>query len=605
MVFWHGCLFGAVPLDPITITLLVIAGALVLFVTELLPAHITALLSTGALMATGVLTAEEGFAGFSNSATLTVTFMLILASGVRRTGAINEMARWLSKASQGDSKRFLLLVILLAGPISGLLNNTPVVAIMIPAVVTVAASIKESPSKFLMPLSFAAMLGGTLTLIGTSTNLLGSAISERLGYGAFTMFMFTKVGAVVFVVGAIYLYFVAPKLLPERHQIEEVTERHHLRDYAFELVILPGSPLVGQKVEASTLRRNFNVDVLQIHRGHTSIDQPLGGSVLQEGDVMLVRGSRSELLTIRDEEGVELNPEVTVGLPGSSGETHLVEAVIAPGSMLEGASLTEAEFSARYGAEVLSIKKRERLFPRRFGRINLEAGDTLLVSANPESLEALKEDPDFIVAEELEQERFRSSRIPVALSIMGAVVLAASLGWFPIVIAAFLGVLGMVLTGCVQPHELPESIRWDVFFLLAGLIPLGTAMEQSGAANLISESLVATASALPALGVLFVFYMATTVLTQVISNNASIVLMIPVAVETATTLSLNPLTFILGVVFAASTAFMTPLGYQTNLMVYGPGEYRFLDYTKVGLPLNILVMITTVFTLNYFWPLAG
>jgi di/tricarboxylate transporter len=604
---------GAVVVDPGAVTLAITAGAFVLFALELVPPEITALGAAAALMlADAVLQPElfppgkSGFSGFSNPATITVLSMFAIAAGVQRTGVVNQAAHKVLDFAQGSSKRFLLALLVSVGLASAFLNNTPIVAIFIPLVVTVATKLERSPSKFLIPLSFAAILGGTLTLIGTSTNVLASGIVREFpGIEAFDMFVFTKVGLVLLPIGLVYLILVAPRLLPERHQVQEVTERHGLDDYVFEVVVEPGSPLAGQRVEASGLKRNFDVEVLRIFREESPIEPPLGGVQLAENDVLLVRASREQLLQIRDAEGLAMQPEVTHGRPGEGGETFLVEAIVMPGSMLEGSTLAGSKFRQRYNATVLSIKKRQRVIRRRMGSAKLDQGDTLLVSVTREAIKALKRSQDFIVAEELEAEEFRRDKIPLVLAILVGVIGTASLGWLDIATAAFTGMVALVVTGCLQIGELHDSIRWDIVFLLAGVIPLGLALDHTGAAEQIAMGIIAQTQGLPPLAMLGIFYALTVVMTQIISNNASVALMLPIAYDAAVQLSLNPFTFVLGVTFAASMGFLTPIGYQTNLMVYGPGEYEFTDFFKVGVPLLLLIGTVNVFLLDWYWPLTG
>jgi di/tricarboxylate transporter len=464
-----------------------------------------------------------------------------------------------------------------------------------------------SPSKLLLPLSYASMFGGMLTLIGTSTNILASDLSGRLIGRTFTMFEFTQLGLAVSVVGTVYLLTVGKWLTPERIKPErDLTEEFEMSDYLTEVVVREDSPLVGQQVQRALVETEFDVDLIQLIRGGEVFLEPLGPKEIQVGDVFALRTDRDTLVELLDVEGLDPVP-VTVDEAeleaGESGQ-NLVEVVVAPGSSLVGESLASASFRQRYDATVLALRRGGELVRRRMDNISLRVGDTLLVQATTESVERLDNNRDFIVAQEVHRHDYREEKIPVAIGIVAVVVALAALNVVPIVVSALAGALAMVATRCLRPPELYDAVQWDVIFLLAGVIPLGIAMENSGAAALLAEFVVLSGDVLPLVGVLGVFYLVTALLTNVVSNNASVVLMVPVAVEAAETLGANAFAFILAVTFAASTAFMTPVGYQTNLFVYGPGGYRFTDYLRVGAPLQLLFAVVTTVGIAAWWGLT-
>ncbi|UIP00188.1 SLC13 family permease [Halobaculum sp. CBA1158] len=595
----------------------VILAALVLFVTEPVPVDITAIGVLVALLLAGpistalaglgllaapfeLVTVEEGLSGFANPATLTVLAMFVLSEGVRMTGIIQRLGAFISRITKGDETKQLGATIGVVGPISGLINNTAAVAILLPMVIDLAERGRTSPSKLLLPLSYASMFGGTLTLIGTSTNILASDLYATLAPAGvarqFRMFEFLPLGAVLLVVGSIYLLTVGRWLTPARIKPRsDLTEEFQMADYLTEVVVREDSPLVGQRVETALSETEFDVDLVQLVRGNRTFLEPFGQKEIRAGDVFAVRTDRATLVDLLDVEGLDLVPETVdeAELETAEATTNLVEVVVAPGSSLVGESLASASFRQRYDATVLAFRRGGELVRQRMDHIPLRVGDTLLVQASDHSIERLDANRDVILAREIETHDWRRNRTPIAVGIVALVVGLAAVNVLPIVVSALAGALAMVVTGCLKPGEVYDAVEWDVIFLLAGVIPLGIAMQTSGTAGLIADAVVAGADVLSPLALLGSFYVVTALLTNVISNNASVVLMIPVALQVAATLGANPLAFAMAVTFAASTAFMTPVGYQTNLFVYGPGGYRFSDYVRVGAPLQAIFAVVT------------
>ena len=607
----------------IAVVFLVVLAALLLFVTEPVPVDVTAIgvlvallliqPASVALAAAGLVDGPillfpsypaDALSGFSSEATLTVLAMFILSDGVQRTGVIQRLGARIATFTGDSQSRQLGASIGVVAPISGFINNTAAVAILLPMVTDLAHRGGTSPSKLLLPLSYASMFGGMLTLIGTSTNILASELSGRLIGRSFTMFEFTQLGIVVSVVGTVYLLTVGRWLTPERIKPKlDLTEEFEMAEYLTEVVVRPDSPLVGQRVGKALVETEFDVDLLQLIRGDDTFLEPLGPKEIQAGDVFAIRTDRDTLVELLGVEGLDAVPTAVdeAELETEDAADSLVELVVAPGSALPGKSLASASFRRRYDATVLALRRGDDLIRRRMDDITLRVGDTLLVQATAESIDRLDATRDLIVAQEIDRHDYRGDKIPVAIGIVVGVVALAALEVLPIVVAALAGALAMVATGCLRPTELYESVQWDVVFLLAGVIPLGIALEATGAASLLASLVVATGDVLPLVGVLGAFYVLTAVLTNVISNNASVVLMVPVAVEAATTLGANAFSFVLAVTFAASTAFMTPVGYQTNLFVYGPGGYRFGDYLRVGGPLQLVFAVVTTAGIAAIW----
>nr|WP_197052334.1 SLC13 family permease [Halobellus rufus] len=612
------------PISPgIAVVFLVVLAALALFVTEPIPVDVTAIgvmvalllvqpasmaaVSAGLLAEPIVLFADypgDALSGFSSQATLTVLAMFILSEGVQRTGIVQRLGAWIAGVTGESQNRQLGATIGVVAPISGFINNTAAVAILLPMVTDLAERGGTSPSKLLLPLSYASMFGGMLTLIGTSTNILASELSGRLIGRTFTMFEFTQLGIVVSVVGTAYLLTAGKWLTPERIKPrQDLTEEFGMADYLTEVVVREDSPLIGQQVRRALVETDFDVDLIQLIRDGEVFLEPLGPKEIQAGDIFALRTDRDTLVELLDVEGLDPVPTAVdeAELEAGQSRQNLVEVVISPGSSLVGESLTSASFRQRYNATVLALRRGQDVIRRRMDNVSLRVGDTLLVQATAESIERLDANRDFIVAQEIERHDYRESKTPIAVGIVVAVVGLAALDVLPIVVSALAGSLAMVATRCLRPGELYDSVQWDVVFLLAGVIPLGIALESTGGAALLADLVVATGDVLPPVGVLAVFYLLTALLTNVISNNASVVLMIPVAVEAAQALGSNAFAFILAVTFAASTAFMTPVGYQTNLFVYGPGGYRFSDYIRVGGPLQLVFAAVTTVGIAAIW----
>jgi di/tricarboxylate transporter len=489
---------------------------------------------------------------------------------------------------------------LIVGPITAFINNTAVVAIFLPIVEDWCRKQKISPSKLLIPLSYATVLGGMITVIGTSTNVLASGISKQLGYGEFQLFQFTRLGIITFIIGIIYLAVVAPRLLPDRKpaNFDLMQTEYGLKDYVSELVITPRSSLVGQTLKESEIQRKFDLDVLELIQNNMRFAQPLADKLLAAGDILIVRSSREDLLKIRDEKGLDILPDIKFKQESletilSSGQEKIAEVLILSNSRLIGTTLKDLRFRQRYNATVLAIRRGSELVQGRLVKVTLRFGDLLLLQGPKQSFIGLQTTRELLVLEERDVETLRQDKAWIALAIVLGVIILAAFEIMPILVSALAGVILMVITGCLKPGEIYGSVRWDVIFLLAGLIPLGIAMDKSGATQWLADTLVGFGGHLSGYWILLLFYIATSILTEVLSNNATVVLMIPIAVKVSVALGLNPFAFMYAVTFAASNSYMTPIGYQTNTMVYSPGGYKFFDFTRVGAPLNLILTIVT------------
>jgi len=596
-----------------TVDMLVVLGliglVLVLFITEVVPIDITALGTMVAVILlepwTGV-GPTDGVSGFASTATITVLAMFILSEGIRRTGVLRRLGNRIVEWAKGSFYKQYGALIGLSGTTAGVINNTPVVAMMIPMAVNLARRTRLSPSKLLMPISFASMLGGMLTLIGTSTSILASDVSARLLGHPFSMFEFTALGAIVLVTGWGYLLTVGHRLVPERIKPrEDLTEEFEMSGYLSEVVVTEESPLVGYTVRQALEQLELDVDIVRMERNGEAFAAPLGPKQFRPGDELLLRTNRNTLMQLIRTQ--KLEPEARTKTFREEdfeierkGET-LAEIVLLSDNPLVGETLRTITFAQRFDALVLALRRKGELLYDNIDQVPLQGGDTLLVQASAQALKQFERSRSFVVIQADEEASFRTEKLPLALGIIGLVVGLAALEVVPIMVSALGGIVAMVATGCVRPNEVYEAVDWSVIVLLAGLIPLGMAMERSGTAAYLAQALTGVADMLPAFALMFVLYVFTSLITQVISNNASVILMLPMAVEVAEVTGGDPFSFVLAVTFAASCALLTPIGYQTNLMVYGPGGYRFTDFVRVGAPLQLLLAVVTCGGIWMIW----
>ena len=577
--------------------------AVVLFVTEKFSTDIVAILVMIVLLVSRVLTPAEGLAGFANTATVTVGAMFVLSAGMFRSGAVNFVGKALGRLARHSSGLMLFALMVGVGVLSSFLNNTAAVAILIPVVIVVARRADTSPSKLLMPLSFASMFGGMCTVLGTSTNILGSAIAEQAGLQAFGMFEFTKLGLIFFAVGVAYMMTLGRRLVPDHRGQGDLTTSFGLGDYLTDLVLETESKSIGHPLASAPLVKELDIDVLQILRGEDTL-RPTPETILREGDVLRIQGN---LRTINELKG---RAGVTFGMSMKwrdehlqSTDTRLVEAVVGPSSPLAGKSLSESRLRANYGATVLAIRQHGTLRHGQFENITLMPGDALLIDVPNDQIEHLTQQRMFLVVSRAGIPRFDWTKASKAVAIVVGVVVVAATGLLPIVAAAATGALMMVLSRCISTEEAYGAIEWNVLFLLAGMLSLGAAMEKTGASTMLANGMIDSVGALGPLALLAAFFGATMLLTEVMSNNATVALLLPIAITTAQAMDLNPRAFMFAVIFAASSSFMTPVGYQTNTMIYGPGQYRFKDFVRVGAPLNLIFWILGTLLIPWFWPL--
>ncbi len=579
------------------ITLAVLILAICLFVSSALAPELTGLLSVALLIGTGVLSPQKALAGFGSPALITLMGLFAVSAALFKSGALDRLRELIASESIRTPRRLIALLGLVVAPVSGVVPNTPVVASLLPVIEGWCMKRKLSPSRVLLPLSFATVLGGTLTLLGSSVNLLVSDISEQLGYGSFDLFTFTAIGVPIWLIGTLYMLLAPQSLLPDRGRISsEFGGSSDQTGYFTEVTIPPYSELVGHSLRNSRLQRRFDVDVLEIQRDNERLLPPLADRILKSSDRLLIRITRSDLLRLQQEHTVQLtkkdlNTEKKFFLTNNDKGQKTVEVLLPAGSTLAGASLRELRFRQRHNATVLALRRGQQTVQERLGQAILREGDVLLLQAPTDSIRGLQESNDLLVLDQFESDLPTVTRKPIAIGIAIAMLIVPSVTSLPLVAAVLMAVIAMVIGGCLRPTEVQRSIRLDVILLLGSLSSFSVAMQVTGLADAFASSLKYFLEDLPTYTALLVIFLSTTIFTQFVSNAASVALLAPIAVQLAPSMSLPPLALLITVLFGASQSFLTPMGYQTNLMVFGPGRYRFLDVTRYGAGLTVLMTL--------------
>lgn len=587
------------------ITVLVLFLSLILFIRNTIAPELTGLLCVGIFIVTGVLTPEKALSGFGSPSLITLMGLFAVSSALFKSGALDRVRELISSENIKTPRKLILLITFLIAPISGIVPNTPVVASLLPLIEGWCERRNISPSKVLLPLSFATLLGGTLTLLGSSVNLLVSDISQQLGYGSLELFSLTSIGIPVWLIGTTYMILVSDVLLPDRGRNKDFIKNDNMNIYFTEVTIPSSSELVGQSVRNSRLQRRFDVDVLELQRNGKVILPPLADRKFEPEDRLIVRVTRADLLRLQQEHTILLaeNKRSIVGTNLISTEegTKTFEALLPSGSTLAGASLRELRFRQRHNATVLALRRGQQTVQERLGQAVLRAGDVLLLQAPLDSIRGLQASNDLLILDQFEDDLPFLIRKPIAIAIAIGMVLLPSLTNIPLVGSVLLAVIAMVAFGCLRPAEIQRSIRLDIILLLGSLSSFSVAMQDTGLADLIAINLDFVLSGMTLYFALIVIFISTVILTQFISNAASVALILPVAIQFSSVLGISPNALIMLVLFGASQSFLTPMGYQTNLMVYGPGRYRFFDIAKYGAGLTLIMslIVPALIILNF------
>ena len=580
------------------VAMAILGGMFLLFVLERTPVEVTAIGGAALMMVLGILPVQEATGVLANPAPWTIAMMFLVMGGLVRTGAVEAVIRAIGRHA-GDRPRTVVVVLIGSmGLASAFMNNTPLVAVMIPVVIQLSVQIGAAPSKLLIPLSYMTVLGGMITLIGTSTNLLVDGVAADNGLEHFGLFEIAPLGIAVMLTGGAFLMLFGDRLLPVRQSMGVLLNDKRKMKFFTEVAVPEDSALIGQQVMGVDIFKREGVRVIDVLRGDASLRRDLPPVVLQAGDRVVLRTEMTELMGLHARKDVHLVEKL------SSVKTETVEVLIGPGCRMEGQRLGDLRIRRRYGVYPLAVHRRNQNIGRQLDEVVVRVGDTLLLEGAPDDIRRLAADVNLVDLTETTDKRYRREHAPLVLAVLAGIVIVSSFDLVPIQILAMLGVVVLLASRTIEPEDAWNSVSASLIVLILAMLVVGDALDRSGAAKLIVDAISPWLATMSPLAVLFVLYFLTQILTEILSNNAVAVIVTPLAITLAHSLGLDPRPLVVAVMFAATLAFATPIGYQTNTMVYGPGGYKFTDFTRIGVPLNIVTGITTCLLIPLIWPLT-
>lgn len=579
------------------VALAILVVMFVLFVLERTPVEVTAIGAAAAMMVLGILPVKEATSVLSNPAPWTIALMFLVMGGMVRTGAVEAVVTAVTRHAGDRPKTVIVVLIGSIAVASAFMNNTPLVAVMIPVVIQLAMKLGTAPSKLLIPLSYMTVLGGMITLIGTSTNILVDGVAVKQGLEHFSMFEIAPLGIAVTLAGGVFLMLFGDRLLPVRQSMGVLLNDRRKMKFFTEVAVPEESQLIGQPVLDIDIFKRDGVRVIDVLRGDASLRRDLGPVTLQAGDRVVLRTEMTELMGLHARKDVHLVDKL------SSVKTETVEVLIGPGCRMEGNRLGDLRLRRRYGVYVLAVHRRNQNIGRQLDDLIVRVGDTLLLEGTVEDIQRLAADMDLVDVNRPRVMAFRRAKAPIALAALALIVVLSALDLAPILPLALLAVAVILITQCVDSDEAFSFVDGRLLAMIFAMLAVGEGLDQSGAVGMIVTGVAPWLEGLGPFMLILAVYFIGLVLTEFLSNNAVAVIYTPVAIELAQTLGHDPRPFVVAVMFSATLAFATPVGYQTNMMVYGPGGYRFSDFTKVGLPLNIITMLVVCALIPLIWPL--